>query len=114
VRGCPLSFKGGYLRCQLSECVFAPSQRGALQRATPLAWLVGTLVVLWYAESGKDGAQARRRQPWYRHGPSLTFADMLASCRLQLWRHWLGQGSGMEAGQEEKWSWLLEYVATAT
>ena len=31
VRGCPLSFKGGYLRCQLSECVFAPSQRGAFQ-----------------------------------------------------------------------------------
>lgn len=86
----------------------------AVERATPLAWLVGTLVVLWYAESGKDGAQARRRQPWYRHRPSLTFADMLASCRLQLWRYWLEQGGGLDAGQQEKWAWLLEYLATAT
>lgn len=86
----------------------------AVERATPMAWLVGTLVVLWYAESGKDGVQARRRRPWYRHRPSLTFADMLASCRLQLWRHWLGQGGGLHAGREEKWAWLLEYLATAT
>jgi hypothetical protein len=49
----------------------------AVGRATPMAWLVGTLVVLWYAESGKDAAQARRRRPWYRHRPALTFADML-------------------------------------
>jgi len=86
----------------------------AVECATPLAWLVGTLVVLWYAESGKDEAQTRGRQRWYRQGPSLTLADMLASCRLQLWHHWLGQGGGLEAGQETKWSWLLEYVATAT
>jgi hypothetical protein len=86
----------------------------AVERATPMAWLVGTLVVLWYAESGKDGAQARRRQPWYRHRPALTFADMLASCRLQLWRHWLEQGGGVDAGREGKWAWLLEYMATAT
>jgi hypothetical protein len=86
----------------------------AVERATPMAWLVGTLVVLWYAESGKDGVQARRRQPWYRHRPLLTFVDMLASCRLQLWRHWLELGGGMDAGREEKWAWLLEYLATAT
>jgi hypothetical protein len=86
----------------------------AVGRATPLAWLVGTLVVLWYAESGKDGPRARRCQPWYRHRPSLTFADMLASCRLQLWQHWLAEGGGSNAGREEKWAWLLEYLATAT
>jgi hypothetical protein len=86
----------------------------AVERATPMAWLVGTLVVLWYAESGKDGPQPRRRQPWYRHRPALTFADMLASCRLQLWCHWLEQGGGVDAGREGKWAWLLEYMATAT
>ena len=86
----------------------------AVERATPLAWLVGTLVVLWYAESGKDGVQARRRRPWYRHRPSLTFAAMLASCRLQLWQHWLTQGGEANVGREEKWAWLLEYLATAT
>jgi hypothetical protein len=86
----------------------------AVERATPMAWLMGTLVVLWYAEGGKDGEQARRQQPWYRHKRSPTFADMLASCRLQLWRHWLEQGGATNAGREEKWAWLLEYLATAT
>jgi hypothetical protein len=86
----------------------------AVARATPMAWLVGTLVALWYAESGKAGAQARRRRPWYRHRPLLTFADMLASCRLQLWRHWLEQGGGVDARREGKWAWLLEYMATAS
>jgi hypothetical protein len=86
----------------------------AVERATPMAWLVGTLVVLWYAETGKDGPQARRQQPWYRHKPSLTFADMLASCRFQLWLHWLQQGGATEAGLEGRWAWLLQYIATAT
>lgn len=84
----------------------------AVERATPMAWLVGTLVVLWYAESGKEGPQARRQQPWYRHKRSLTFMDMLASCRLQLWQHWLGQGSAAQVVREGQWDWLLKYIAT--
>jgi hypothetical protein len=86
----------------------------AVERATPLAWLLGTLVVLWYAEGGKDEEQAQRQRPWYQRRRSPTFADMLSSCRLHLWRHWLQEGSEAEAGREEKWAWLLEYVATAT
>jgi hypothetical protein len=86
----------------------------AVERATPIAWLVGTLVVLWYAESGRFGAQARRQGPWYRHKSSLTFADMLSSCRLQLWQHWLRQGGATEAGLQGQWAWLLEYIATTT
>jgi DDE superfamily endonuclease len=86
----------------------------AVERATPMAWLVGTLVVLWYAEGGQEGKQARRQQPWYRHKRSPTFADMLSSCRLEIGQHWLEQGSGGEAGQAGKWAWLLEYIATAT
>src|SRR5262249_56399835 len=61
----------------------------AVERATPMAWLVGTLVVLWYAESGRSGPQARRQGSWYRHKSSLPFAGMLSSCRLQLWQHCL-------------------------
>jgi hypothetical protein len=85
----------------------------AVACATPMAWLVGALVVLWYTESGKDGPQAHRQQPWYRHKRSLTFADMLARCRLQLWQHWLQQGGVAGVGPEGRWSWLLEYIATA-
>jgi len=86
----------------------------AVERATPMAWLVGTLVVLWYAESGQVGPQARRQGSWYRHKRSLTFTDMLASCRLQLWQHWLRQGGAADAGLEVQWAWLLEYLATTT
>jgi len=86
----------------------------AVERATPMAWLVGTLVVLWYAEWGRAGPQARRQGSWYRHKSSLTFADMLASCRLQLWQHWLRQGGAADAGLEGQWAWLLEYMATTT
>ncbi len=86
----------------------------AVERATPMAWLVGTLVVLWYAESGRSGAHARRQGAWYRYKSSLTFADMLSSCRLQLWQHWLRQGGVTEAGLQGQWAWLLEYIATTT
>jgi hypothetical protein len=56
------------------------------------------------------------KRPTFRQveQPLLTFVDMLASCRLQLWRHWLEQERGMDAGREEKWAWLLEYLATAS
>ena len=86
----------------------------SVQRATPLAWFVGTLVVCWYVEAGQHGKQAERHRPWYTKKESPTFADMLAACRLQLWQEWLGAESGSGVDQEEKLAWLLEYVATST
>lgn len=85
----------------------------SVQRASPMAWFVGSLVMLWYATLGHAGEQAQRHRPWYRHKESPTFADMLAACRMQLWRHWLSAESDSEADREEKWTWFLEYVATS-
>jgi hypothetical protein len=85
----------------------------SVQRAAPMAWFVGTLVVVWYAWSGRGGEQAYRHRPWYKNKPTPTFADMLAACRLQLWQHWLDESSPA-AGYEEKLAWLLEYVATSS
>jgi len=84
----------------------------SVQRAAPMAWFVATLVVLWYALSGREGDQAQRQRPWYKRKPSPTFADMLATCRLRLWQHWFETESG-RAARQEKWAWLLEYVATS-
>ena len=84
----------------------------SVQRAAPMAWFVGTLVVVWYAGWGKEGEQAYRHRPWYKHKPWPTFADMLAACRLQLWQRWLEE-NGSPAEYEEKLTWLLEYVATS-
>lgn len=84
----------------------------SVARAAPMAWFVGALVALWYAEGGCDGQQAQRQRPWYRHKPTPTFADMLAACRVQLWHGWLKDEGGGPREREEKLAWLLEYVAT--
>ncbi len=87
--------------------------RHSVERAAPMSWFVGSLVVLWYAVNGHQLEQARRDRPWYRHKPEPTFADMLATCRLHLWRHWLNERCASRADIESKWEWLLEYVAAA-
>jgi hypothetical protein len=84
----------------------------SVERAAPMAWFVGSLVLVWYAASGREGTQASRHRPWYQHKPTPTFADMLATCRLQLWQNWLDE-SGSAADREERWGWLLEYLATS-
>jgi hypothetical protein len=88
--------------------------RSSVERAAPMAWFAGSLVVLWYVLSGQDGPQAARERPWYRHKVSPTFADMLASCRLCHWQAWLDAKSASKAELDEKWAWLLNYIATAT
>jgi hypothetical protein len=85
----------------------------SVERAAPMAWFVGTLVVVWYTWWGREGEQAYRHRPWYKHKPTPTFADMLATCRLQLWKHWLDEGSSA-ADYDDKLAWLLEYVATSS
>jgi len=82
----------------------------AVSRAHPMAWFVGSLVVLWYAEVGRHEPQARSHRPWYKDKVSPTFADMLSCLRLHLWTNWLRSEPG---GREEKLAWLLEYLATA-
>jgi hypothetical protein len=115
----------GYCRRWSVEVAFCDSKQmlgfhdpqvrctNSVERAAPMSWFVGSLVVLWYAREGHAWEQAQRHRPWYLHKPEPTFADMLATCRLHLWRHWLNQGSADPADIESKWEWLLEYVATA-
>jgi hypothetical protein len=79
-------------------------------RAHPMAWFVGGVVVLWYAQVGQHQQQARRHRPWYKDKVEPTFADMLACLRLHLWRSWLRTEP---AEAEGKLDWLLEYLATA-
>jgi hypothetical protein len=82
----------------------------AVARAHPMAWFVGSLVVLWYAQAGQHEPQAQRHRPWYKDKVAPTFADRLACCRLHLWQNWL---RSEPAQAEEKLAWLLEYLATA-
>lgn len=82
----------------------------SVERAHPMAWFVGSLVVLWYAEAGRHERQAHRHRPWYKDRASPTFADMLACLRLRLWTDWI---RSEPSGAEGKLDWLLEYLATA-
>jgi hypothetical protein len=86
----------------------------SVQRAAPMAWFVGSLIVLWYAVSGHKGEQAHRHRPWYKQKETPTFADMLAACRYQMWEYWLNEEGDRGTDREEKLAWLMEYVATST
>jgi hypothetical protein len=85
----------------------------SVERATPMAWFVGVVVTLWYALEGVGKEQVRRERPWYRNKPDPTFADMLATCRYDLWNEWLKPNSGSQAEFHPQIDWLLKYLATA-
>jgi hypothetical protein len=83
----------------------------AVQRAHPMAWFVGGVVLLWYARYGPDAEQAQWQRPWYNKKVEPTFADMLATLRLHLW-----QNAWNEASPEQRThllGWLFHYVSTA-
>jgi len=86
----------------------------SVERAGPMSWFVGSLIVLWYSRSGHEGKQAERQRPWYKNKETPTFADMLAACRYQMWEYWLQEEGDPTADREEKITWLLEYIATTT
>jgi len=112
----------GYLRRWSVEVAYCESKQllgfhdpkvhseKAVRRAHPMAWFVGGLVVLWYAQVGQGQPQAHSHRPWYRDKVSPTFADMLGCLRLHLWHNWLPSDPGEREG---KLAWLLEYMATA-
>jgi hypothetical protein len=84
----------------------------AVERAHPMAWFVGGLVLLWYAKDGVNEEQAERPAPWYTDKKGPSFADMLATLRLYLWRAWYD--SRTPAEQIQALRWLFHYIATAT
>ena len=54
----------------------------AVERTAPLAMLLYTLVVLWFADEGHRDYQPADC-PWYRSKAAPSFADMLTTLRLQ-------------------------------
>ena len=44
-----------------------------------MAWFVGSLVVLWSAQTGQHELQAHRHRPWYEAKVFPPFADLLAT-----------------------------------
>lgn len=84
----------------------------AVQRTAPLAWFVGGLVLLWYATWGCNEEQAEKATPWHYTTATPTFATMLATLRLHLWRNWWATAAAEE--QHDLLNWLFHYISTAT
>jgi hypothetical protein len=59
----------------------------SVERAHPMAWFVGSLVVLWYCLGGHRGSHVVRERPWYKEKVTPTFTDMLGALRLQMWEY---------------------------
>jgi hypothetical protein len=83
----------------------------AVQRAHPMAWFVGGLVLVWYARYGQHQEQARWQRRWYRRKVGPTFADMLATLRLHLWQQ--GWQDADPQQRNDLLDWLFHYIATA-
>jgi hypothetical protein len=56
--------------------------RRAVERTAPMAMLLYSLVVLWFAEEGHRRYRAFKR-PWYTTKAHASFADMLATLRRE-------------------------------
>jgi len=54
--------------------------RRAAERTAPVAMLLYSLIVLWFAKVGHRQYQPPNR-PWYPHKPHASFADMLATLK---------------------------------
>jgi len=54
--------------------------RRAAERTAPVAMLLYSLIVLWFAKAGHRFYQPPHR-PWYAHKPHASFADMLVTLR---------------------------------
>jgi hypothetical protein len=114
----------GYCRRWSVEVAYADSKgflglhapevwcENSVERAHPMSWYVGSLVILWYTLFGCDEPTPQRHRPWYAHKPEITFADMLATCRYHLGQHGLAK-SASRTEWEQRSAWLLEYLATA-
>jgi DDE superfamily endonuclease len=89
----------------------------SVERAAPMSWFVGSLIVLWYTVAGHAGSGAQRERPWYKNKETPTMAEMLAACRIQMWESWINEvnaEAAPAARREEKLTWLLNYIATST
>jgi hypothetical protein len=83
----------------------------SVERAHPMAWFVGSLVILWYTVAGHAGPHVHRDRPWYKQKETPTFTDMLGALRLQMWLDEIFGPSGDEAPSREVVEALLHKMS---
>jgi len=83
----------------------------SVERAHPMAWLVGSLTILWYCLGGHEGSQVVRERPWYKKKVTPTFTDMLGALRLQMWEHEIYGEAGERVPSPERIRTLLHKLS---
>jgi hypothetical protein len=58
----------------------------AVRRTAPMAFVVHSLIVLWFHQVGHHHLQFADR-PWYPHKEEPSFADMLTTLRRMSWQN---------------------------
>lgn len=86
----------------------------SVERAAPMSWFLHSLVIIWYATAGHTLPQAIRERPWYLKKTYPTFADMLATCRLNHLLLSTPKQSPFNPPCHANTPWILNYLATAT
>lgn len=86
----------------------------AVERTAPMALLAYSLVVLWYAQTGRRTRFAKTpTMPWYTEKPSVTFSDMLATIRRASWAQGLLDPNANATDLRKRIRPLVDYVSSA-
>jgi hypothetical protein len=71
--------------------------RLAVERQAPFAWVLLSLVKLWYLTRGHASDPSwDQLDPWYLHKENVSFDDMLAGLRRACWTEWISGVSGFQ------------------
>jgi DDE superfamily endonuclease len=87
--------------------------RAAAQRTAPIAMLLYSLIVLWFARTGHRDWQPLT-SPWYTSKTEPSFADMLRTLRRQSLRHSISQWALAGPGSRKVQQLLENISALAT
>ena len=88
--------------------------RKAVERTAPMAMVVHTLVVIWYAKYGHvKGRVLQLHGPWYRRKKTASFADMLATLRIASWDERIFEDPSLDAGSRELLEPLRAWIRAA-
>lgn len=84
----------------------------AVERTAPMAMLVYSLVILWFAQHGQGSLQLPER-PWYRQKRGVAFADMLVALRAACLRSRISETPATTRGLRKALITLLRALAAA-
>jgi hypothetical protein len=103
-----VTFEGGKQFLGLEDAANRLPQ--AVKRTAPMALVLYSLVVWWFAAEGHEELRFPER-PWYKRKKEASFADMLTALRRLSWREQLAQLALAGSGQEKRVEELAELAS---